>query len=53
MKHNHSNIEVPSPEDPTSCGGYTGFNSLDLQQIYRVEKLSAFRERLVEAGISE
>ena len=46
MTHGGSNIEVPSPEDPTSCGGYTGFNSLDLQQIYRMEKLPAFRSQI-------
>lgn len=44
--HDGSNILVPSPGDATACGGYTGFNSLDLQQIYRVEKLPACRSQI-------
>ena len=46
MIHPGTNISVPSPEDETSCAGYTGFNSLDLSQIYRVEKISAFRSQI-------
>ena len=42
----NSNIEVPAPEDSTSCGGYTGFNSADLQAIYRTEKLPASRSQI-------
>ncbi|MEW6752516.1 MAG: hypothetical protein AB1505_16240 [Candidatus Latescibacterota bacterium] len=41
-----SNIEVPAPGDPTSCGGYTGFNSADLQAIYRAEKVRAERYQI-------
>jgi len=44
--HGDSNILVPSPEDATACAGYTGFNALDLQQIYRTEKLPAFRSQI-------
>ena len=44
-----SNIEVPAPEDLTSCGGYTGFNSADLQTIYRTEKLPASRSQIARA----
>ena len=46
MIHPGTNIVVPSPEDKTSCAGYTGFNSLDLNQIYRVERLPAFRSQI-------
>jgi len=46
MIHPGTNIVVPAPKDKTSCGGYTGFNSVDLQQIYRVEKLPAFRSQI-------
>lgn len=46
MKLQPSNIEVPAPTDPTACAGYTGFNSLDLQQIYRMEKLPAVRSQI-------
>lgn len=46
MIHPGTNIVVPSPEDETSCAGYTGFNSLDLNRIYRVERLPAFRSQI-------
>lgn len=49
MTHPGTNIVVPSPEDKTSCYGYTGFNSVELQQIYRVEKLPAFRSQIALA----
>ena len=44
--HGDSNILVPAPADTTACAGYTGFNSLDLQQIHRMEGLPAFRSQI-------
>jgi len=41
-----SSIEVPAPEDATSCGGYTGFNSADLQAVYSMQKLPAQRAQI-------
>ena len=49
MIHPGSNISVPSPEDKTAIAGYTGFNSVDLHQVYRVEKLPAFRSQIAVA----
>jgi len=46
MIHPGTNISVPAPGDKTSCAGYTGFNSANLNQIYRVEKLAAFRSQI-------
>ena len=46
QKLGDTNIDIPAPTDPTACGGYTGFNSLDLQAIYRTKKLSARRYQI-------
>ena len=41
-----SNIDVPAPGDPTSCGGYTGFNSFNPHDIYRCTRLVARRSQI-------
>jgi len=45
---NGSNIEVPAPEELVFWrgGGYTGFNSLDLQEIYVCQRLAARRSQI-------
>ncbi len=44
--HPNSNIEVPSPNDKGICPGYTGFNSLNLHEIYSVTRLPARRSQI-------
>ena len=42
-----SNIEVPTHEDITPvAGGYTGFNGVDLQQIYSCRRYGARRSQI-------
>jgi len=45
---NGSNIEVPAPEelDRWRAGGYSGFNSVNLQEIYVCRKLAARRSQI-------
>lgn len=42
-----TNIEVPAPMDKGICPGYTGFNSVNIHEIYVAEKVTARRSQIV------
>ena len=48
--HEGANIEVPAPDDPSlirdGAGGYTGFNSQRLNEIYVCERREAYRSQI-------
>lgn len=48
LKHRGSNIEVPAPEELSHwrAGGYTGFNSVNLQEVYVCRKFPARRSQI-------
>lgn len=41
-----TNIEIPLPTDPDICPGYTGFNSVALNEIYSFSRLPARRSQI-------
>lgn len=41
-----TNIEIPLPTDTDICPGYTGFNSVALNEIYSFSRLPARRSQI-------
>lgn len=46
MKHKGSNIEVPEAHQLPTGGGYTGFNSVDLQEAYACQRFTVCRSQI-------